>query len=191
MVKVEEVFDGLPKVLAALKVLRDNDVLVGIPDGSKRGEGELPNAALLYIHAHGVRRGSMRREMQADLDQGKSYDAAYQLYIQSHGSPLWHSPPRPVLEPSIDANKDRISEQLGNAARAALDGDEQKTLVALKKAGMVAQNSARAWFVDSANNWPPNAQATIDAKGSDRPLIDTGEMRKAIIYVLRKRGGKA
>ena len=30
------------------------------------------------------------------------------------------------------------------------------------------------------NGWKPNAPSTIKAKGSDKPLIDTGELRKSI-----------
>jgi hypothetical protein len=35
---------------------------------------------------------------------------------------------------------------------------------------------------------PPNAPATIRAKGSSKPLIDTGEMRQSVTYQIR--GGR-
>jgi hypothetical protein len=60
------------------------------------------------------------------------------------------------------------------------------------------QNIARAWFTNPANNWAPNSDITINGskpdkngkqfikgKGSDQPLIDTGELRKSIIYVVK------
>jgi hypothetical protein len=42
----------------------------------------------------------------------------------------------------------------------------------------------KLWFEDSRNNWPPLAESTIKAKGSDKPLQDTGKMRDAITYVV-------
>jgi len=37
---------------------------------------------------------------------------------------------------------------------------------------------------------PPNAQSTIDAKGSSKPLQDTGLMRNSLTYVVRPGGKK-
>ena len=37
----------------------------------------------------------------------------------------------------------------------------------------------RLLSIDETNS-PPLAQATIDKKGSDKPLIDSGEMRKSV-----------
>lgn len=35
---------------------------------------------------------------------------------------------------------------------------------------------------------PPNAPSTIEAKGSDKPLIDTAQMKNSITYAVRKEG---
>lgn len=55
--------------------------------------------------------------------------------------------------------------------------------IGLRKAGMLGQNVVRRYFVED-NGWPPNAPSTIAQKGSDRPLIDTGELRKSVAYVV-------
>ena len=110
------------------------------------------------------------------------------LYIQSHGSPLWHIPPRPVLEPSVEANKEPIAKQLQGAVTASIDGNKVGVDQALHRAGFVAENAAKRWFEDPKNGWPPNSPRTIAQKGSDSPLIDTGEMRKSITHVVRDRG---
>lgn len=46
---------------------------------------------------------------------------------------------------------------------------------------------AAASFQDAVTELrdPPNAQATIDAKGSDNPLIDTGLMRQSLTWAVR------
>lgn len=178
----------------AVGVLAKKEVLVGIPaeHSSRQTQNtagdKINNAELLYIQSHGVRKAEMRAEMQKHLDAGKKYSEAHSLYIQSHGSPLWHIPPRPVLEPSIEANKEPIAKQLQQATVAALDGDSVGVDHALHRAGFVAENAAKGWFEKQENGWPPNSPRTIAQKGSDSPLIDTGEMRKAITHVVREKG---
>ena len=183
---------NLGSLTDAVGALAKKEVLVGIPaEHSSRqtpSDDNINNAELLYIQSHGVRKAEMRKEMQQHIDAGKTYSEAHSLYIQSHGSPLWHIPPRPVLEPSIEASKEPIAKQLQGAAVAAIDGNAQEVDNALHRAGIVAENAAKAWFENPQNGWPPNSPKTIAKKGSDSPLIDTGEMRKAITHVVRDRG---
>jgi hypothetical protein len=73
---------------------------------------------------------------------------------------------------------------------------------------MLGRNAAIRWFTNTANGWPPNSQRTIARKlarlrgkkrkealaqieaqngstaGLVTPLIDTGEMRRAITYIV-------
>lgn len=180
----------MASLVGAAEKLANKRVLVGIPaENSTRKDGgdRINNAELLYIQSHGVRKEEMRAEMQAHIDSGKKYSEAHSLYIQSHGSPLWHIPPRPVLEPAVEANKDRIARPLQRAVTAGLKGDDLRMDQELEKAGIVAENAAKRWFENPENGWPPNAPATVKAKGSDSPLIDTGEMRKAITHVVVER----
>lgn len=175
----------------ALRELSNMDVLVGVPedDSDRPGEDGINNAALAYIHTHGVRSSGMRREMDESIAAGTTYNQAHVIYLHEHGSPAWHVPPRPIIEPAIEdpENKKFITEDLGVAAKATLDGDVDKAKQELQKAGMDAQNIVRDWFTNSRNNWAPNAPSTIRAKGSSQPLIDTGELRKSIHYVIRKK----
>jgi hypothetical protein len=197
-VKVAAGTDKTVKMLQSLEQLVNLDVLVGIPEetaergkegGEKDESGGITNAQLAYIHTHGVRSASMRAEMQEEINKGVSYGKAYEMYVHEHGSPLWHVPPRPIIEPAIEdpENQKIIAEDLKKAAQAALDGNFRDAEAELNKAGMDAQNAVRDWFTNPNNNWPPNAPATVERKGSDRPLIDTGELRKSITYVIRKK----
>lgn len=191
IVRVTRSGGGLQPLVDRLKALSKKEVYVGIPqEKSSRPAGgdSINNAELLYIHTHGVRAQEMRGEMQENTDHGMLYSAAHSLYVQSHGSPMWAIPPRPVLEPAIEDSKDAIGVHLKAAAKAAADGDAQRAERGLELAGMTAQNAARAWFENPKNGWPPNSPKTIRMKGSDSPLIDTGEMRKAITYVVKDKG---
>ena len=179
---------GVEKLKADLLALSRMEVLVGIPQEKSSREGEkINNAELLYDHTNGIRRRAMINEMEPELDKGTPYSVAHQMYIQAHGSPLWHSPPRPVIEPAIEApgNKEKIAAELAQVAQLAMDGKISAAKRQMHKAGSLGAKIAKGWFKDPRNNWAPNSPKTIKAKGSERPLIDDGFMRRAITYVVR------
>ena len=163
----------------SIELLEKSRVYVGIPaETASRDDG------------NDIRKKSMREEMQPALNEGKPYSKAYEMYIKSHGSPLWHIPPRPVIEPAINNNKKEIAERLITAYGKAMEniyaGDSMQTAMQhLEAVGMYAQNIVRAWFTNPNNGWASNSPLTIAKKGSSNPLIDTGEMRKSITYVVK------
>jgi hypothetical protein len=171
----------LKKIIADLARL---EVYVGIPEeqSSRSGE-EITNAELAYIHTHGVREHSMREEMQPNIEN-EGYSKAYQMYVQEHGSPLWHSPPRPIIEPAIDKNQEAIADKLKIAMQAGLNGDKQGAIDGLNKAGIFAVNKIKAYFIDPENGWDPNSESTVNSKGSDKPLINTGALRQSMTWVV-------
>jgi len=123
---------------------------------------------------------------EADSKREKgSVNNAQLMYIQTNGSPVQKIPARPIIEPAIKANKDKITNELKKAATMALNNDISGAKRQLNKAGMLGQNVARGWFTDPQNNWTPNSPVTIAKKGSEQPLIDTGQLRKSITYVVR------
>ena len=188
---VTKMGQGFTAMVSKVQAMTKKEVLVGIPqdEAQRPGDGDMVNnAELLYLHTHGVRTPAMRASMQQSINAGMKYSAAHSLYVQTHGSPAYAIPPRPVLEPAIRDSKAAIGKQVAGAYRAAMRGDMAGAERGLELAGMVAQNAARAWFENLKNKWPPNSARTIKAKGSDSPLIDTGEMRKSITYVIRDMG---
>ena len=178
---------GFAGLVKRLQGLQKRQIQVGIPQQtSSRKEEGINNAELLYIHTHGTRRKAMRKEMQEGMDRGLKYSEAFSLYIQSHGSPLWHSPPRPVLEPAIKANKEKIALQFSKIIKATADGNADAMERAITSTGITAQNACRSWFKDPRNGWPRNDPKTVKLKGSDKPLVDSGELRDSIVYVVRE-----
>lgn len=187
MSKVTTGIDKTDEIKKVLDGLAKKQVYVGIPKGSERPEevGQpIDNAQLLYVHTHGVRQKAMRDEMNPKVESGEmKYSKAYEMWLQTYGSPLWRSPPRPVIEPAIERNKEVIAKQLRKVSEVVLDGGDAD--LELHKAGMMGQNFVRGWFTNPENGWPPNSPLTEERKGSDKPLIDTGELRKAITYVVK------
>lgn len=182
------VTDGSLKAAKAFSDLSKMQVYVGIPEaGAGRKKSDITNAQLAFIHTHGVRTVTFRRRMGATMINRKiTYQAALAMYLHSHGVAIFGIPPRPIIEPAIEAagNKEQILAEMEKVAKAALNGKRYEAKAALKRAGMTAQNIVRAWFTDPRNHWAPNAPSTIKRKGSSRPLIDTGELRKSITYVI-------
>jgi hypothetical protein len=148
--------DATAKFKASLAKLTQKQVYVGVPeDRTSRQMGAGPNNAQL-------------------------------VYLHTHGSPLQGLPARPIIEPAIEAadNKANIAKQLALAARAALENKPTETTAHLNQAGTLGRSAAISWFVDPRNGWAPNSPATIAEKGSDKPLIDTAQMRRSITFLV-------
>ena len=183
--------DNTLKAIKGVKELEGMDVLVGITEETaSREEGEVNNAHLVAWHTKGVRANSMKREMDTAVEEGGTYNEAMSLYITSHGSPLWKIPPRPIIEPAIEApgNKERIEEDLKIAAEAMLAGEEENAVAALHVAGTDAMNIVKLWFDDPRNNWPDISDKTKKAKGSNKILVDSSQLKNAITYVVDVKG---
>lgn len=177
-VSMKERIDNTSVVINSFKNINSMDVLVGIPEETtNRDDGDVNNATLLLIH--------------------------------TNGSPLQNIPPRPLLEPALEANgnKERVEEDLKRVVDLILEGKKDQAIRAMHITGMDGVNIIKSWFTDSRNNWPPDSIATVRAKfkkkyksektrskkmneylqgfaGLNQVLVDTGELRNAITYVL-------
>jgi hypothetical protein len=186
--------DRLLDLKNALEEISKSQVYVGIPEEKqgrlyrkrlRRGEN-VTNPQIAFLMTHGVRARAMREAMEQDVER-HSYKAALGLYLHSHGSPLWQIPPRPIIEPAIEAeeNKEHIANELSKAMTALLDGKKGQARTHLARAGMEGRDAAVGWFDDPRAGWPPNAPSTKERKGSEHPLIDTGQLKASITYVVR------
>jgi hypothetical protein len=138
----------------AIRGLEHSKIYVGIPeDETIRPDEEITNAALMYIH--------------------------------TNGSLIRNIPPRPVIEPAIEAegNRQNIEAGLNAVVNARLDGNVEQAKSAMEAVGTIGSNAAKRWFTDPRNGWKANSEMTIARKGSDRPLIDTGELRRSITHI--------
>lgn len=202
--KVAQTKDLSKQLKQSLQSLQEQDVYIGIPEGQQGSHEDISDAELMYILTHGVREKAMREEMNdymgitaggMPIDRGFNdfldnsakmpYSAAYDLFIHEHGSPIWQIPPRPILEPAIRNSKDIIAQQLKRAVLVALEGRDASS--ELQKAGQMGVNAAQEWFTNPLNMWPANSPSTVQAKGSDRPNVDTGSLRNYITYVVAKK----
>lgn len=157
--------DRVDDVVNSVRSLTQREILVGIPMATasreaEPGEKNLPpdNATLGYIH--------------------------------EFGSPAENIPDRPFLIPGVRDAVDEIVKRLSKAAIAAVDMKQEAVEAQLIAAGLTAQNSVRAKITDGP--FVPLSPKTIQKRRSrkpprtgTKPLLDTGQLRRSITYVIR------
>lgn len=186
---VYKVKDKSQRVLEGIKSLKDVSVLVGIPSDNSPGE-------------HGPQTGSNLRTDVLDGAGPVFSDVTNAVLgiVHEFGAPEMNIPPRAFLVPGIRNEKSSIAKYLGIATKAAMAGDKLRLMRALNSAGIVGMNGAKRKI--TTGPFAPLKPGTIAArrrrsKGSSyrrkattavdvTPLIDTGQLRNALTYVLRK-----
>lgn len=146
---------GLEAIFSAVEKLSQTDVLVGIPHGESREDGDMTNAQIGYL--------------------------------LETGSPAMNLPPRPHLARGVELVQDFVGMQLSKAADAALDGKQDRMYFYLGSAGMKATMSVKALI--NAGDFVGLSARTIAARKargrkSEKPLVDTAQMRNAHTYVI-------
>lgn len=161
--KVTMTLDKMPEVLEAMRMLTNERVYVGIPDKENGREGgAIGNAGIGFV--------------------------------QENGSPRNNIPARPFLRPGVEKVRETIAEELGAGARALLGGRADAVRTSFNRAGILASNSVKG-VINSGEGFAPLSDATLKARRTrkraprkgTKPLIDTGQLRNSVTYVIRKR----
>lgn len=144
----------------------------------------IKNQVLVGVPAEGANRKPEKGEKSAPSN-------AQIGYWMEYGAPEANIPARPHLLPGIERAQGSITARLGKAGEAALSGKADEVDRGLNAVGIVAQNAVRAEVTDGA--FAPLAKRTIQrrqAKGrtGTKPLIDTGQYRRSLTYVIRPKG---
>ena len=165
----QEIFAELQ---AKLKEAANTDILVGIPESAtntKDGE-TFYLADIAFLQNYGSYSEKENRHMTSDeaKESGKI-------------------PPRPFGSTLMQNYGDKIKKFYQKDVGESLKG-KRSMKQSLNRVGFIASGLMKQNL--STGNWTPNAESTIAKKGSSKPLIDTGEMRRAITWVLKKSGGK-
>lgn len=153
--------DRVGAVLKGVRALTTKEVLVGIPSTTAgRDDTPINNAEIGYL--------------------------------METGSPAQNIPERPFLVPGVESAQDKFIPHLKAAGLSALEGKTAMIERDFDRAGIVAANAVKAKITDGP--FTPLSPKTLQkrrAKGrtGERPLIDTGQLRRAVSHVVRKKGG--
>ena len=146
----------------ALELLLKREVLVGIPAA---------NAA-------------------RDPEPGETTAATNALigYVMEYGSPAQNIPARPFLHPGVANAREGIELHMKKAGQLALRGKQDEIGQELEKVGLIAAASVQKKITDGP--FQPLKPATLAARRrrgrtGDTPLVDTGQLRRAITYVVK------
>lgn len=108
--------------------------------------------------------------------------------IHEFGAPAAGIPERSFLRSAFDANKTkyqgRIKSHLKQVIGGSMDLHKMFDLI-----GLEAATDVKKGITAGAGIPPPLKQATIDRKGSSRPLVDTGRLLASITHVVETGGG--
>lgn len=103
--------------------------------------------------------------------------------VNNFGSAGRGIPARPFMvegaEPAIEA-----TQPIAAALIPLLNQGKVTPAEILKQMGPFAEAAFKKKLTDGP--WEPNAPSTVAAKGSSRPLIDTGLLRNSLTHVVRK-----
>lgn len=102
--------------------------------------------------------------------------------VHEYGSPDKGIPERSFFRASFAENSEKYKTISARDFEKVLKG-ELTPKVALERLGSVAAGDVKAYI--RKGQFTPLKQETINRKGSSAPLIDTGEMSKAITFEVR------
>lgn len=179
--------DKVGIITQTIRGLIKKEVLVGVPsDRSERKEGEPINNAEIG-------------------------------YINEFGAPEANIPPRPHVIPGIKSATDKIADALKAGVVGSLRGDKDAGMAALVKAGIIGESAIKAKITEGLMPplSPKTIEARHHRRGTRmrkgeadyfkmlgegktpgeaqmatgiKALIDTGEYRRSITYVVRPKG---
>ena len=91
-------------------------------------------------------------------------------------------PERSFMRSTVDEEQRVYLDHLERAAGEFADGRQGRAVQTLERLGLRAVGDIQEKIVELRD--PPNAPSTIASKGSSNPLIDTGNMRQSVDYLV-------
>lgn len=125
-------------------------------------------------HIHGSRR------VKVGFPAGTGTDIVDRAIWNHYGTERG-IPARPFMLNAMRKNRRKYLAAMRSSASAILTG-EMTLNTFMRKLGILVQGDIQMEITNMRS--PPNAASTIKAKGSSNPLIDTGEMRQKVTWVL-------
>lgn len=120
------------------------------------------------------------KEESATDREGNTVFLADIAFLNNYGSKSQNIPARPFGTTTVPRYKDKINKTvklwLGDAVEGRMEVIEAFDRIGFTAAGYMKKNLTQG-------EWQGNAEYTIQKKGSDQPLIDTGQLRQSITWI--------
>lgn len=167
----------------------------------ERAERKISNSNLVYVSPQQFEAG--RKRKPSPKKSGISNAAL--AYIHDNGAPSVGIPARPFMKPGIAKAQNRINGFLMAAAKAKMAGDLPGFNISLHKTGLAAQSSIKR-VISAGEGFAPLKRSTLlgrtrstksrigmwkgdkgkreEIMSSLHPLVDTGQLRNSITYVV-------
>lgn len=155
---------GLKALIRRMKEANRN-VLVGVPDGAMQTQKRGPKV-----------RGRAGKPVSA-----QPVSLAQIAVTHEFGNPEKNIPERPALRGGIKRGIPKFNAVNQDSLRKVVRG-ELTVEQALGRLGAAAKGEVQREFI--IGGFVPNKPETIARKGSSRPLIDIGQYRQSITWVL-------
>ena len=158
------------------------NILVGFPSGrqhvptvhKKETEGKNGRKKKEFAGYDGESPEAIKSIETADLALELHYGSA-------------RTPARPFLEDGINSQLGNIKKAFQAEAQKANNGGQPNwSKVGTMAVGAVQEFVRGDYYKENI----PNSQTTIDYKGSDRPLIDSGDLLNSLTFVVQKGANK-
>jgi len=187
--------DKTKLIRAALRELEGNQLLVGIPD-IEAGRVDAETREEMKTLRQALRtQGDNRRDKQvkvrgalAGLGYSEQVNNAEIGYLQEHGSPAMRLPARAFLVPGVKEVMDKATKMLRRGGERALDGKPGMVMDTFIAVGLMLQAAVRRKITDGP--FAPLSETTLALRRErgvkrDKPLVDTGQLRNSINFVIR------
>lgn len=134
--------------------------------------------------------GVVNESIHKSKSKEKSITNSELLMIHELGSPIRGIPPRPILQYAID--HEQIQEILDVVLEQCIEFyfEGKDVTIPLKQGALRIESFIRKALYNGDHNLTPLLPSTIKSKGSDLPLIDTGQLARSIVCQLIKRKGE-
>jgi hypothetical protein len=162
---------GEIKLEALLKIMAKSYVKVGFPSGKEPG----------------------KPDRQSEDTASSMADVATIAAIQEFGTTRAGRgnsvtiPSRPFMKNALDTNKKKLGILQGKLSTEILEG-KRSVQNGLEIIGEFMVGNIKRAINDMTD--PPNAESSIKAKGSSHPLIDSGQMKNSVTYIVMKTGSE-
>ncbi len=164
----------LSKIQKAVKKAQC-EILVGFPSGRQ-------HVPTLHKNAEGKYEG-YNGESVSEIKPVETAELAKALHFGTASIPA-----RPFLEDGIESKKAELKKALEEEAKKAINGGQANW----DKVGTMAVGAVQELVRgDYYKSNVPNSEKTKEYKGSDRPLIDGGDLINSLVYVKEGRIAEA